>query len=95
MYVVEWHCQILRLYSFIDRYMSIAYSWNCTDRRKLKACPSATLSTTVPTWTDLGLYMGIPGESLVTNCLSSGVTNCLDIFCVKCFYYTVVFCLAF
>ena len=49
----------------------------------------------LPTWTDLGVYLGIPGGSLVTNWLSSGVTDCLDIFCVKFFYYVIVFCLAF
>jgi hypothetical protein len=25
-------------------------------------------------------HLGFPGERLVTNCLSSGVTNCLDVF---------------
>jgi hypothetical protein len=37
-----------------------------------KACPSATLSTTNPTWTDLGLNPGLRGERLATNRLSHG-----------------------
>jgi hypothetical protein len=53
-------------------YKSVKPWWNYTDRGKPKnsekTCPSATLSTTNPTWTDLGLC----GERPATNCLSHG-----------------------
>jgi hypothetical protein len=49
--------------------------WNDTDRRKRrkseKTCPSATLSTANPTWTD----PGVPDERPATNCLSHGTTD--------------------
>jgi hypothetical protein len=38
-----------------------------------KACPSATLSTTNPTWTDLRSNPGLRGERPATNCLSHGM----------------------
>jgi hypothetical protein len=37
-----------------------------------KPCPSATLSTTNPTWTDLGSNPGLRGERPATNLLSHG-----------------------
>jgi hypothetical protein len=37
-----------------------------------KTCPSATLSTTNPTWTDPGSNPGLRGERLATNRLSYG-----------------------
>jgi hypothetical protein len=50
---------------------------NRTTRRK--TCPSATLSTTNPTWTDLGAKPGIRGERPAANDLSqiilSGLYN--------------------
>lgn len=36
-----------------------------------KVCPSATLSTINPTWTGLGLRLGVSGDKLSTNHLSS------------------------
>jgi hypothetical protein len=42
-----------------------------------KTCPSATLSTTHPTWTDLGSNAGLRGERLATNRLSHG-TACIE-----------------
>jgi hypothetical protein len=47
-------------------------------RTRRKTCPSATLSTTNPTWTDLGANPGLRGEGPVTNDLSHGtaVTTC-------------------
>jgi hypothetical protein len=43
------------------------------NRRTLrKICPSATLSTTNPTWNDLGMNPGLHGERLTSNCLSHG-----------------------
>jgi hypothetical protein len=46
---------------------------NRSTRRK--PCPSATLSTTNPTWTDPGSSTGLRGESPATNCLSHGTAN--------------------
>jgi hypothetical protein len=37
-----------------------------------KTCPSATLSTTNPTWTDPGSNTGLRGERPETNILSHG-----------------------
>jgi hypothetical protein len=39
-----------------------------------KTCPSATLSTTNPTWTDPGSNLGLHGGRLATKCLSHGTT---------------------
>jgi hypothetical protein len=57
--------------------------WNDTvgggggDRRTLrKTCPSATLSTTNPTWTDLGANPGLRGEKMATDRLSYGTASC-------------------
>jgi hypothetical protein len=44
-----------------------------------KACPSATFSTTNPTWTDPGSNPGLRGETAATNRLSHG-TAYLDIY---------------
>jgi len=41
---------------------------NLSTQRKL--CPSATLSTINPTWTGLGLRLGVSGDKLATNHLS-------------------------
>jgi hypothetical protein len=37
-----------------------------------KTCPSATLSTTNPTWTEPGSNPGLRGGRPATNCLSHG-----------------------
>jgi hypothetical protein len=37
-----------------------------------KTYPSATLSTTNPTWVDTGVNSGLGGERSVTNCLGHG-----------------------
>jgi hypothetical protein len=37
------------------------------------ACPSATLSTTNPTWTGLGLYLDLDSKRLVINHLHHGI----------------------
>jgi hypothetical protein len=55
--------------------------WNDTDRGKTeelgeKTCPSATLSTTNPTWTDPGKNPGLCGGRPETNRLSHGMANC-------------------
>jgi hypothetical protein len=39
---------------------------------RTKTCPSATLSTTNPTWTDPGSEPGLRGERPATNRLSHG-----------------------
>jgi hypothetical protein len=41
-------------------------------RTRGKTCPSATLSTTHPTWTDPGFNLGLRGERPATNRLSHG-----------------------
>jgi hypothetical protein len=41
-----------------------------------KTYPSATLSTTNPTWTDQGSNLGISGERPATNRLSHGTAIC-------------------
>jgi hypothetical protein len=46
---------------------------NQSTRRK--TCPSATLSTTNPTWTDPGSNPGLRGERPATNRLSHGTAN--------------------
>jgi hypothetical protein len=44
-------------------------------RTRRKICPSVTLSTTNPTWTDPGTNRGVRGEWPVTNCLSHGTAK--------------------
>jgi hypothetical protein len=56
------------------------YRLNETDRGKPKvlggkSCPSATLSTTNPTWTDPGSNPGLRGERPATNRLSHGTAS--------------------
>jgi hypothetical protein len=46
---------------------------NLKTRRKI--CPIATLSTTNPTWTDLGVKLGLQAERPVTNHLSQGMVS--------------------
>jgi hypothetical protein len=40
-----------------------------------KTCPSTTLSTTNPTWTDPGSNPGLRGERPATYCLSHGTAR--------------------
>jgi hypothetical protein len=51
--------------------------WNDIDRGKPKnlekTCPSATLSTTNPTWIYVGANPGLSGGRPATNCLSHGM----------------------
>jgi hypothetical protein len=64
------------------------HQWNEIDRGKQttrrKTCPSATLSTTNPTWTDPGSNPGLRNGRPATNRLSHGTaddrTYCLVIF---------------
>jgi hypothetical protein len=50
-------------------------SLNYIDRGKPKYCPSVTLSTTDPKWTDPGAKPGLQVEKPVTNHLSYGTTT--------------------
>jgi hypothetical protein len=51
------------------RYME--QRWNDTDRRtRRETCPSATLSTTNPTWTAVDAKPGLHGEKPAANRLS-------------------------
>jgi hypothetical protein len=53
--------------------------WNDTDggswRTQRKTCPSATLSTKNPTWTDSGMNPDLCGEGIETNHPSQGTTT--------------------
>jgi hypothetical protein len=51
---------------------------NRSTRRKI--CPSSTLSTTIPTWTDPGSNLGLRGERPSTNRLSHGMALCSGYF---------------
>jgi hypothetical protein len=60
------------------------------NRRTLrKTCPIATLSTTNPTWTDLGAKTGLRGERQATDRLSHGTAwiqaycSLVEIICLK------------
>jgi hypothetical protein len=58
------------------------HRWNEFDRGKPKysggkTCPSATLTTTNPTWTDPGSNLGLCGGRPATNRLSHGTTMCV------------------
>jgi hypothetical protein len=44
-------------------------------RTRRKTCPSATLSTTNPTWIDPGVNPGLRGERPAANDLSHGTTK--------------------
>jgi hypothetical protein len=60
-----------RLYEFGERrWNDILTGENIRTLRK--TCPSATLSTTNPTWIDLGANPGLRGERPATNDLSHG-----------------------
>jgi hypothetical protein len=50
------------------------HRWNEIDRgcTRRKISPSATLSTTNPTWTDPGSNLGLRGGRLATNRVSQG-----------------------
>jgi hypothetical protein len=60
-------------------FLVMEHRWNETDRGKPKysgkTCPSVTLSTTNPTWTDPGSNPGLRGERPATNRLSHGTAE--------------------
>jgi hypothetical protein len=41
-------------------------------RTRRRTCPIATLSTTVPKWTEQGANPGLRGQEPAINCLSAG-----------------------
>jgi hypothetical protein len=57
-----------------------------------KTCPSATLSTTNPTWPDPGSNLGCSGGKPVTNRLSYGATNIIYIYIYIYIYVCVCVC---
>jgi hypothetical protein len=74
-------------------FLVMEHRWNEIDREDIntrgKNCPNATLSTTNPTWTDLGSNPCLRGGRLEANRLSHGTAlnhklhqraNCLRIF---------------
>jgi hypothetical protein len=62
-----------------DTQVNMGHQWNDTDKEKSKDLeqthPTATLSTTNPTRTDLGVNLGLHGEKPATNRLSHGMAN--------------------
>ena len=66
--VNRWH------HSTSDTWMNNAHWWNDTERvnqiMQKKIRPSATVSTTNPTWNGLGLKPGLCGEGLAANCIT-------------------------
>jgi hypothetical protein len=98
MFMFMYHVNGLRLFSelwppagllFIpqiyDWKATVEWYWRENRRTRRKTCPSATLSTTNPTWTDLGVNPGLCGERPATNCLSHvtakgwSIESCFDI----------------
>jgi hypothetical protein len=78
----------LAYYAFPRWYEFGARRWNYIDRGKpknseRKTCPSATLSTTNPTWIDPSVNPGLRGERPATNDLSHGTAP----------YYWLEYCL--
>jgi hypothetical protein len=67
----------LAYYAFLKWYEFGKRQWNDIQtgenrRTRRKTCPSATLSTTNPTWIDTGANPGLRGERPATNDLSHG-----------------------
>jgi hypothetical protein len=55
------------LHDEMSEYDGATVEWLETRRSRRKTCPHATLSTTNPTWSDLGAYPGLRNERPVTN----------------------------
>jgi hypothetical protein len=68
------YCQLLMLHGIADRSINkhTAGEHQSTWR---KTSPSATLPSTNPTWTGLGLNLGLCSEKTVTNCLQHGTVT--------------------
>jgi hypothetical protein len=58
-------------------------------RTRRKTCPSATLSTTNPTWIDPGANPGLQGERPATNDLSHGTAIWYAICSLNLIYRTI------
>jgi hypothetical protein len=72
-----------KMISFFLFLQIMEHPWNKIDRGKTevlggKTCPSATLSTTNPTWTNPGSNLGLPGGRAATNRLSHGTATTRD-----------------
>jgi hypothetical protein len=75
----------MKMSSFFYQVLQVMeHQWNEIDREKpttlRKTSPSATLSTTNPTWTDPGSNPGLRNEKPATNRLSHG-TALVNILC--------------
>jgi hypothetical protein len=68
------YCSSLRLYMSTEGHSGMILTEE-TRRTRRKTCPSATLSTTNPTWIDPGANVGLRGERPATNRLSHGTTK--------------------
>jgi hypothetical protein len=69
---------VLAYYAFPRWYMESNGGMILTgenQRIRRKTCPSATLSTTNPTWIDSGSNLSLRGERLATNDLSHGTAQ--------------------
>jgi hypothetical protein len=68
-----------KMISFFLFFRVMEHRWNEIDRKNRstwgKPCPSATLSTTNPTWTDPGSKQGLRCERPATNRLSHGTIH--------------------
>jgi hypothetical protein len=58
--------------------VAVVWYWQGKTNNSEKTCPSATLSITSPTWTDLGANPGLRGEKPATNRLSGRHTSHLN-----------------
>jgi hypothetical protein len=59
----------------------VEWYWQENRRTQKKACPSDTLSTTNPTWTDLDINLVLRFERPVTNCLSHVTASSISYWC--------------
>jgi hypothetical protein len=75
----QWvHCSSSRWCMSMDSHGRMILMGNRRTRRK--TCPSATLTSANPTWTDSGMNMGLCCERPVTNCLSHSIAKGRDTF---------------
>jgi hypothetical protein len=77
---------VMKMSSFFGQVLQLMeHQWDESDREepttRRKTCPSATLSTKNPTWSDLGSNPGLRGERPATNRLSHGTAYYSDILC--------------
>jgi hypothetical protein len=80
----QWACCLSpgSIYMSMESYSGMILTGEDRKTRR-KLCPSAALSTTNPTWTDLGMNPGIHCDRLATNCLSHGAASFIHLlFCM-------------